>query len=346
VPAWTLGELARRLGGEVVGDPQAELRRVAPIESAQEGDLAFLANPRYRRHLETTGASAVIVGGDVREARTNLLRVAEPYAAFARALALFHPEESPAPGVSPAAFVHPTARLGEGVTVAAGVHVGEGCELGDRCVLHPGVVLRERCRLGRETVLHPNVVLYPGTELGERVVVHAGTVLGSDGFGYATTREGHVKVPQVGRVVVEDDVEIGANTAVDRATLGETRIGRGAKIDNLVQIGHNVKVGPLSILVGQAGIAGSTRLGTGVVMAGQSGAAGHLELGDGARVGAKSAALQDVPAGETVTGIPAVPHALWRRIAAALPALPELMRRLRRVETAHGIRGKEGTEEP
>jgi UDP-3-O-[3-hydroxymyristoyl] glucosamine N-acyltransferase len=265
--------------------------------------------------------------------------VDDPYAALAAALEIFHPAQRPEPGVSPAADIDHSARIGEAVTAAPGARVGPECEVGDGSVLHPGVVLQERCRVGRDCVLHPNVVLYADTVLGDRVVIHGGSVLGSDGFGYALTPEGHRKVPQVGRVVVEDDVEIGANVTVDRATLGETLIGRGTKVDNLVQIAHNVRVGPGSILVGQVGISGSTRLGSGVVFAGQSGAAGHLEVGDGARVGAKSAVFSDVPPGETVTGIPAVGHSLWRRIATALPRLPEILRRLRRLEKASGLAG-------
>jgi UDP-3-O-[3-hydroxymyristoyl] glucosamine N-acyltransferase len=343
VPSLTLQELAERLGGDLLGDPEVRIRRIAAIEEAREGDLTFLSNPRYHRFLESTEASALLVSRDVDVPGKNLLKVDDPYLALARALPLLYSHERPDPGISPAAWIAEDAVVGPDAHVAPGCYVGGGCVIGKRVVIHPSAVVRERCRLGDDVTLHPNVVLYPDTTLGDRVVVHAGTILGSDGFGYATSPKGHEKILQVGRVVVEDDVEIGANAAVDRAALGETRIGRGTKIDNLVQIGHNVRIGAGCILVGQAGISGSTRLGDGVAIAGQSGTAGHLVLGDGVRVGAKSAVYQDVPSGETVTGVPAVSHSLWKRIAASLPRLPGLLKRLRRIEEI--LEGRSGGDE-
>ena len=210
-----------------------------------------------------------------------------------------------------------------------GSRVGERCRIGARAQIHAGVVVGDHCTIGADAILYPNVTLYPRTVLGERVIVHSGAVLGSDGFGFARDGEAHRKIPQVGWVEVEDDVEIGANTTIDRGTFGATRIGRGTKIDNLVQVAHNVQVGEHCLLVAQSGLAGSTRLGRAVTIAGQSGAAGHLSLGDGVKVGAKSAVLEDLPPGAFVIGHPAVDHRQWKRMQAALRRLPELLRRLR-----------------
>jgi len=339
--ALRLDELARLLGARLEGDTALEVARVATIRDAGPGDLTFLGHPRYGRLLADTAATAALVAEDHRApAREGLalLHVKDPYLALARALDLLHPEARPEEGVHPAASIHSEAVCGTGLIAFPGSCVDAGAVLGERVILHPGAVVGAACRLGDDVVLHPNVVLYPSTVLGNRVTVHAGAVLGSDGFGYAQGPEGLVKVPQVGRVVVEDDVEIGANVAIDRGSLGETRIGAGTKIDNLVQIGHNVRVGSHCLLVGQSGISGSTTLGDGVVIAGQSGAAGHLKLGDGARVAAKSAVFQDLEKGATVAGVPAMDIGLWRRTVAAHARLPEALKRLRRLE-----RGRDAT---
>jgi UDP-3-O-[3-hydroxymyristoyl] glucosamine N-acyltransferase len=338
----TAGEVAARVGARVVGDAGRRLAAVAPIETAGPEELAFVANPRYAGHLATTRAGAVIVapahlpadGGG----RTWLV-ADDAYLAVARALALFHPERRPAPGVHPTAWVDPTAAVAEGATVGPLCSVGARSRVAAGAWLVAGVHLGEEVEVGEGSTLHPNVTVYGGCRIGRRVTLHGGTTIGADGFGFARTPEGAVKVPQVGRVVLEDDVEIGANCAVDRATLGETRIGRGAKIDNLVQIAHNVQVGAGTVIVAQAGIAGSTRVGPGVTIAGQAGVVGHVEVGDRAIVTAQTGVSGDVPAGAVVSGSPHMPHATWRRVVAALADLPALRQRVRALERRLGIGG-------
>ncbi|MBI1951638.1 MAG: UDP-3-O-(3-hydroxymyristoyl)glucosamine N-acyltransferase, partial [Acidobacteria bacterium] len=251
-------------------------------------------------------------------------------------MGLFHAPPVPAPGISPRAILGEGTTLGTDVAIGPFVVTGRGCRIGDRTTLMPGVVLGDKVSLGEDCVLHPGVVVYAHSILGARVIVHASSVIGSDGFGYADQGDGRVKIPQVGNVVVEDDVEIGACVTIDRATFGSTVVGRGTKIDNLVQIGHNVSIGEGSVLVAQSGIAGSTRLGRAVILAGQAGVAGHLEIGDRAVVGAKSAALQDLAAGSFVLGHPAVDHRAWKRSQAALRRLPDLLHAVARLEKTGG----------
>jgi UDP-3-O-[3-hydroxymyristoyl] glucosamine N-acyltransferase len=331
----TAAEVAARVGARLVGDGARPLEGVAPIESAGPDDLTFLASPKYRAYLGTTGAGAVIVAPAQLPADPGgraWLVADDPYLAFALALAAFHPPRRPVPGIHPTAWVDPAAVLGPGVTVGPLCSVAARCRLGARAWLVAGVHLDEGVEVGDESTLHPNVTVYHGCRIGRRVIVHGGTVIGSDGFGFARTPEGAVKVPQVGRVVVEDDVEIGANCAIDRATLGETRIGRGAKLDNLVQIGHNVQVGEGSIIVAQVGIAGSTRIGRGVTIAGQAGVNGHIEVGDGAVITGQTGVFNDVPPGAVVSGTPERPHGEWKRIQVATGELLALRRRVRALE--------------
>lgn len=342
------GEVALAVGGRLVGDPGAALSDVRPLDQAGPAHLSFLSHPAYRELARRSAAGCVLVADENELPGRPVIVAKDPHRAYALAMRLFHPEVPRPAGVHPSASVHAGARLAAGVHVGAGAVVGDGATVGEGTAILAGAVVSEGCAVGAGCALHPGVVLYPGTRLGDRVVVHANAVLGSDGFGYASNGEGHLKIPHAGRVVVEDDVEIGAGSCIDRAVMGETRIGRGTKIDNLVQVAHNVTLGPHCLLVAQSGIAGSTSLGAFVVLAGQAGAAGHLRLGDGARVAAKSAALQDVPAGATVAGIPAVALGAWKRVAAALPRLPELARRVRRLEAAGGLeaeRPREGSEE-
>jgi UDP-3-O-[3-hydroxymyristoyl] glucosamine N-acyltransferase len=343
---FTLGELAAALGATLEGDPARVVTGVAPLDRAGPADISFLTDARYRAAARASRAGAFLAPAEVTDLPGPTLRVAAPPQALITLLRLFHPPVPVSPGVDPTAAIAPEARLdptasvgplavvaararvGARVRVGALVYVGPEVEIGEDSVLHPGVVVRERVRLGR------------------RVIVHAGAVLGADGFGYAFDGREHRKIPQVGGVVVEDDVEIGANTTVDRATLGDTIIRRGTKIDNLVQIGHNVEIGEDSIVVAQVGIAGSCRLGRGVVLGGQVGMVDHVTLGDGAMAGAQAGIAADVPAGEKVWGSPARPLGLARRIAAAQGRLPDVLRRLRaaerrleRLEGQLGIRG-------
>jgi len=342
---FTLGELARELGGQAVGDSGLVLCGVAPLDAAGPRDLSFFTNPRYRSQLEETSAGAVIVPPGAEAPGRNLIVCEHPYLAFARALEAFHPRWVPGePGVDSRGHVDDDCRLGREVTVMPHAFVGPGCTLGHRVVVMPGAVLVADVDVGEGSLIHPNVTVGRGTRIGRDVVIHAGTVLGSDGFGYVPDADGRQhKIPQVGRVVIEDEVEIGANVTVDRATLGETRIGRGTKIDNLVQIAHNVSVGPDSILVAQVGISGSTRIGARVTIAGQTGVAGHIELGDGITVTARAGVTKSVRGAGVYSGFPLMEHRRWRKVHAAYTRLPEVLERLKRLEKA--LKGIAGTEE-
>jgi UDP-3-O-[3-hydroxymyristoyl] glucosamine N-acyltransferase len=342
----TLGELAALVQGRVRGNPDRALHGVRPLRTAGPDELSFLTSPRYREEARASAAGALLLAREDESLPHDQLVCAEAAWALGELLRHFHPAKAALPAVHPTAVLAADAVVDETATISAQVVIGEGSHVEAGVVLHPGVVVGARCRIGAGSVLYPRVVLYDDTELGARVVVHAGAVLGADGFGYAPHGGRLVKVPQVGRVVVEDDVEIGANSAVDRATLDETRIGAGSKLDNLVQVGHNVRLGKGCVLCGQAGIAGSALLGDGVVVAGQAGVGGHLELGAGVQVAAKSAALQSAPAGSKLAGIPAVPLAEWRRQVSWLGRLAELGRRVRRLERGGGRAGATEEEGP
>lgn len=327
--AFRLDELAERLGGEVRGDPAISIRGIATLDDAGEDELSFLTNRRYRGAAERSRAGAILSGRDCDLPGHDLLLVDRPYAALAELLELYHPTVRPKPLISP------DARIGDGVELGSDVHVGpfavvgDGAVLDDRASVGAGSVVGSACRIGEDSRLEARVVLYEGTRIGRRCLIHSGVVIGADGYGFATVDGEHRKVPQVGRVVVEDDVEIGANTTVDRAMLGETRIGAGSKIDDLVMVAHGVRLGAGSLIVAQAGIAGSARLGRGTVLAGQSGVAGHLEIGDGVVVAAKSAVFEDLPDKAFVGGIPAVDQRRWKRVQALLKRLPEMRREIR-----------------
>mgnify|MGYP000449587411 CR=1 FL=1 len=346
----TLDEIASRLGVRRIGDGAVRIRGVAGLREAKAGDITFLANPRYESLLRETRASAVIMAETGPATSLPCLVASDPYLCFARVLELFHPGElDPPVGIDPSAQIAPDATLAPGISVAAHaviesrVSIGPDCRIGAGCFVGAGAVLGSGC------VLHPHVVIGERCRVGDRVVLHAGVVIGADGFGYAFDGQAQRKIPQVGIVVIEDDVEIGANSTVDRATLGATRIGRGAKLDNLVHVAHNVEIGEHAVLCAQVGISGSTRLGRFVVLGGQAGLGGHIELGDGVRVGAQSGVTKSVPAGTTVSGYPAMLHAKAQRIYAALRHLPEalrswreLERRVARLEDPTGSERREG----
>jgi UDP-3-O-[3-hydroxymyristoyl] glucosamine N-acyltransferase len=345
----TLSELADHVGGKVIGDGSVVIHRVASIDQAGSGDITFLSHPRYQRFLPTCDASAVIVapgvaGGRAVPASLNFLESTDPYFAFAKVLQLLAPTPKFAATVSHDARVDTTAVIGEKVTIYANAFVSARARVGRGSVLYPGVYLGENTEVGADCVLHPNVVVREGCRLGDRVVLHAGVVIGSDGFGYAGIGRERIKIPQTGIVIVEDDVEIGANTTVDRATLGKTVIGRGVKIDNLVQIAHNVVIGEHSVIAAQTGIAGSSELGKNVTVAGQVGVVNHIKIGDGAIIGPQSGIAQPVPAGATVSsGIPAAPHQEWLKVMVLLPQLPKLWNAVRSLEKrlAQILKGEE-----
>ncbi len=330
MPEFTLAELARRLGGRVHGDPGRRVGGVATLEAAGPRDLSFLTHPRYREAARTSRAGAILVGAGAALEGRDLVEVADPYLALAEVLECFYPSPPFEPGVHPDARIGRDVRLGL-VRVGPFAVIGDRSRLADGVVVGAGCVLGEDCVVGEGTRLEARVVLYPGTRVGARCIVHAGAVLGADGFGFVRSGETYRKLPQVGRVVVEDDVEIGANAAIDRAMLGETVVGRGSKLDDLVMVAHGVRLGPSCLLAGQSGIAGSARVGARVTFAGQSGSAGHLEIGDECIIAAKSAVFDDLPPGSFVAGIPAVDHRQWKRAQALVRRLPELRAELRRL---------------
>jgi len=326
-----LSEIAARLGLTLKG-ADADITGVNTLADARPSELSFLANPKYAAQLETTRAAAVIVAEEQAPEDKTCLVSANPYLDFARCVQLFDTPQGRFEGVSELAFVHIEAKVDAGASVAPFAYIGPGAVIETGVRIFSGVYVGENCVIGEGSTVYPNCSLMAGTHVGKRVILHAGTVLGSDGFGFAQAGAGMTKFPQIGRTIIEDDVEIGANTTIDRAALGETRIGQGTKIDNLVQLGHNVRVGRNCILVAQVGIAGSTSLGDGVVLAGQVGVAGHIHLGDGCRVGAKSGVGQDVPERQDLSGIPAMPHGTFLRTSAIMPKLPDMKRRLARLE--------------
>lgn len=345
----TVGELAARVGGEVHGDADRALKGAATLDAAGPDQLAFFGDPRYRKAFEATAAGAVLVPRSLGEVPgRTVVAVDVPQVAFARLLPVFHPEQRPGGGIREGAFVDPEASVDPTAAVMPGAYVAARASVGPRSVLQPGVFVGEDAHVGADAFLHPNVVIREGCHVGDRVILHAGVVIGADGFGFAfdASVPAHVKIPQVGIVRIEDDVEIGANSCVDRATTGETVVGRGTKIDNLVQLAHNVRVGPLSILCAQAGVSGSTELGQGVLLAGQVGVVGHIRVGDQARIGAQSGVAHDVPDGATLSGTPAVPHREWLRNAAAMGQLASLVKEVRalrrRVTELEGSREGDG----
>lgn len=336
----TLAGLATAIGAELRGGAGADVvRGVASLEEAGPDDVAFYTNPVYRRHLRASRAKAIIVSaGDagLPELADRALLVAKtPYAAFARASTHFHPPLAPVAGVDARAVVERGAQVDAAARVEAYAVVKAGAKVGPGAVLMSFAYVGEGAVIGEGSVLWPHAVVREGCVVGARCLLHAGAVVGADGFGFAFDPDGdaggpmHRKIPQAGIARLEDDVELGANSCVDRATLGETVVGRGTKLDNLVQVAHNVKIGPLCVIAAQTGIAGSSTVGAGVQMGGQSGVVGHLQVGDLARFGARTAAFQDVEAGATVMGTPAVDARAWRRSAVALTKLPELLREVR-----------------
>lgn len=330
----SLADLAELVGGRVVGDPDVTIERVSSIEDAGPGDITFLGHPRYRRYLGACKASAVIVAHETAgPGSLNLLQVDDPYRAFARIHGLFNPPTPHASGISPQAVVDPTAVVGADASVYPHCYVGRDARVGDGTVLMPGVSVGRGVRLGKGCVLHSNVTVEEGCRIGDGVILHAGVVIGSDGFGYAGHGPQRLKVPQAGIVEIGDGVEIGANTTVDRATIGSTRIGAATKIDNLVQIGHNVVIGERCLIVAQTGIAGSTVLGDDVVIAGQAGIGDHVEIGTGSIIGPKSTVVRSVAPRSVLSGlVEAGPHKQWLRAMRLLPRLPALWRRVGEIE--------------
>lgn len=327
-----LGEIAERLGCELEGNAQMEITDVAGIEEARPGELTFLANRKYRPALETSTASAILIGRDAGPVRMAALRSANPYLDFARAIEIFHPEPKYAPGIHSTAVVAESAKIGEGAHIGPYCFVDEHVQIGRNAVLHSFVTIYRGAGIGDDFFAHAHSCVREECRIGDRVLLQNGVVVGSDGFGFARESNGRwMKMRQAGITVIENDVEIQAHSAIDRATVGQTHIGRGTKIDNLVQVGHACKVGEDSLLCGQVGLAGTTHVGSRCILAGQVGAAGHLTIGDGATLTAQSGVPTDVPAGAVYSGYPSMANLAWRKSVAVFNRLPELQKELRQL---------------
>lgn len=316
------------------GSGDLEITGAAGLDEARTGDISFLANPRYTPKVNTTNASAIYLAeGAPVERKIPILRAANPYLAYTRALRLFNPEPEFAAFIHESAVVDPSAEVAEDVVIGAGVVIGARCRIAARVRIHPNATIYEDVTIGPDSTIHSGAVVRERSQLGERVIIHNNVVVGCDGFGYAKDEAKRwLKIPQTGRVVIEDDVEIGAGTTIDRASVGESRIGRGTKIDNLVQVGHSCTIGEDTLLCAQVGLAGSSHIGNRVILAGQAGVAGHLTISDDVVLTAKSATSHDVPAGKVISGIPAFDNRDWLRSTAAFRRLGDMQRKLRELE--------------
>jgi UDP-3-O-[3-hydroxymyristoyl] glucosamine N-acyltransferase len=340
-----LSEIARAVGGRAGGGSDPEITGVAPLDCASTSDLALFSALQYRTEATSTAAGAILtteaLARHLPDEMTRLV-VGHVHAALAALIPLLYPERRPDPGVHPTAVIDPSAEVADGACVGAYAVIGAATHVAEHAVVGAHVVIGRDCRIGAEAYLHPHVTLYDDVVLGARCILHSGARIGSDGFGYSSSAAGHDKIRHVGRCVLGDDVEIGANTTIDRGSIGDTVIGSGTKIDNLVQVGHNVRMGEHCIVVSQAGVSGSTRLGRFVTLGGQAGIKGHIRIGDGATVAAQAGVFGDVEAGATVSGYPARPHRESLRAQALALRLPELMKRLRAMERT--VFGKDAPE--
>lgn len=344
----SIEEIAVLVGGAVAGDGKKMISDIRPIDEAGENDLTFIANPKYFPMLKTTGAAAILVPPGTVAPEKNLIVLDNPYVAFGKLLALFHPVEHGPAGISPAAFIEDGASISDQATVFPGVFIGRGAGVAKGAVLYPGVFIGRNASVGEDSVLYANVSVYHHCVIGKRVILHAGVVIGGDGFGFSSPGAGNEKIPQVGIVQIDDDVELGANTTVDRATMGKTWIQRNVKIDNLVQVAHNVVIGENTVIAAQTGISGSTKIGRSVIMGGQVGIVGHISIGDRAMIGASSNIHRNVPEGQVGGGTPFLPHKQWLKVEISKTRLPEmrvklekLIRQVEQLEAKISQTGKE-----
>ena len=320
----TLAEIAAFLGGTVIGADDVIINDIRSIEEANEGDITFIANKKYLKKLITTKASAILVFGQTEAEGKNLIVVSDPYAAFGKLLTHFYPLEHGHSGVSPDAHIEDGAIVSPEATIFPRVFIGSGAKIGKGTVIYPGVFVGRHTSIGENSIVYANVTVYHSCVIGNRVILHSGVVIGADGFGFASPGERNTKIPQVGFVQIDDDVEIGANTTIDRATLGSTWIQRNVKIDNLVQIAHNVVIGENSAIAAQVGISGSTKLGKGVMIGGQTGIVGHISIGDKVIIAAAAKIHKDIKSGEIVGGAPQMPYKEWLQVEACRVKLPEM----------------------
>jgi UDP-3-O-[3-hydroxymyristoyl] glucosamine N-acyltransferase len=325
-----LSEIAQHLGGVLKGQDR-DISGVSTLEEAEKSDITFLANPKYKDKVGDTSAGAIIVGEELDIPLAQII-VDNPYLRFAGAVNLLYPEKQHAQGISEQAFVHPDARVDEDACIYPHVYIGQNARVTKDCVIYPGCFIGDNATIGEATTLHPNVVIYDGCILGSHCIIHAGVVIGSDGFGFVWDGEKHFKIPQKGIVVIGDHVEIGSNCTIDRAALTSTRIGSDVKMDNLVQIGHNVTIGDHTIIVAQSGVAGSAKIGRSVVLAAQSGVAGHITVGDGCTAAGRAGVASDLAPGKIVSGFPAMDHRQWLRAQKVYKDLPNLLKRVRDLE--------------
>jgi len=328
----TLAQIAEIVDGEVTGDDQKQIRSAAPFDEAQKDEITFAGTPKFLKQIDETDAGAVIVPRDFQTSSKNLVLVENPQVAFAKVLEILFPPLKPAPGLSSKAHIGEGFSCGEEVCIAPFAAIGNQVTVGHRVHILSNVFIGDNVVIGDDVVIHSNVTILERCRIGSRVIIHAGTVIGSDGFGFAPDWETYYKIPHIGNVRIDDDVEIGALNAIDRGTFGKTWIQKGVKTDNLVHIAHNVIVGENSIVVAQVGISGSVTIGKHAVLAGQAGIAGHLNIGDNAIIGPRAGIAKSVPSGEVLSGAPAMPHRLWLKVHRILPTLPELKKRLSAVE--------------
>jgi len=334
----TLQQLAQIIGGNVYGNVNDKVSNIATIDKAGKGDLTFIANKKYLKYLKNTEATAVIIEEHVKDAKVNQIEVENPYLAYAKILTFFTSSKPNFSGISEKAHVEQSVKFikKESVSVYPFVYIGENTEIDENVILFPNVFIGKNVKIGSNVTVHSGVSIYDNSVIGNNVVIHSGSVIGSDGYGYAKDGDEYFKIPQVGNVVIEDNVEIGANVTIDRGAINSTVIRKGVKIDNLVHIAHNVEIGEHSAIVAQVGISGSSKIGKRVILAGQVGVAGHLKIGDGVKVGAQSGIGKDVKNDEIISGSPAVEHSKWLKWAVSYYKLPELLRRVKKLEKKIG----------
>ena len=328
-----LKEIADFLNGDISAeDDNIEINGIATMENAKKGDITFFSNPKYKKYLKTTEASVIIVGRNVDVENRILVKVDDPYLAFALVLERYFTKKLEIKGVNSSVFIPDSAVIGENVTIERGTIIGENALIGDDSYIYGNVFIGDNVKLGNRCIIYPGVVIREDVVLGNNVILQPGVVIGGDGFGFVPQPGEHKKIPQVGKVIIGDNVEIGANSTVDRGAIGDTIIGVGTKIDNLVQIGHNVQIGKGCLIVSQAGVAGSAKIGDFVMIGGQVGIAGHIEIGDFVQIAAKTGVANSVKTGKIVAGIPAMEHKKWLKVVGLTAKLPDILKRVRRLE--------------